>query len=99
MSHVMVLGRVTADPEQKTSQNNHPYIRFDLAENTSNQGRPVTQYYQVWAWGEDVARLMKAKVKKDSCIYVTGNLFLDAYLKKDGVTTDKRLRINLSDWG
>ncbi len=99
MAQVTVIGWVTADPEQKISQNNNSYVRFDLAENITSKDRPITQYYQVWAFGENAARLAKSKVKKGSLISVTGNLFLDSYIKSDGITTDKALRVNLNDWG
>lgn len=64
MAQVYVIGRVTADLELKTSQNDKPYIRFSFAENIGSHDRARTQYYQVWAWGEDAERLVKANVCK-----------------------------------
>lgn len=99
MAHVYVIGRVTADLELKTSQNDKPYVRFGFAENIGNHDRIRTQYYQVWAWNEDAVRLVKAGVKKGSLLFLAGNLELETYTKQDAVTLDKRLRISLNDWG
>ncbi len=33
MAQIYVIGRITAEPELKTSQKNTPYMRFNLAEN------------------------------------------------------------------
>ncbi len=99
MAQIYVIGRITAEPELKTSQKNTPYMRFNLAENIGGKDRTRTQYYQVWAWNEDAERLANAGVKKGSLIFIVGNLELETYTKQDGVTIDKRLRVSLNDWG
>lgn len=99
MAQIFVIGRVTTDPELKTSQNDQPYVRFGFAENIGSKDRARTQYYQVWAWREDAEWLVKAGVHKGSLLYLAGNLELETYTKKDGLTIDKRLRISLNDWG
>jgi single-stranded DNA-binding protein len=58
-----------------------------------------TQYLQVWAWGENAKHLIKSKVKKGSLIWVSGTLILEEYKKQDGVTTDKRFKVILDNWG
>ena len=99
MAQIYVIGRVTTDLELKNSQNDNPYLRFGFAENIGNKGRAKTQYYQVWAWEEDAARIVKAGVRKGSFLYIAGSLELETYTKQDGFTVDKRLRIALNDWG
>ncbi len=99
MAQIYVIGRITAEPELKTSQKNTPYMRFNLAENIGGKDCTRTQYYQVWAWNEDAERLANAGVKKGSLIFIAGNLELETYTKQDGVTVDKRLRVSLNDWG
>lgn len=51
MAQVYVIGRVTADLELKTSQNDKPYIRFSFAENIGSHDRARTQYYRRFVYG------------------------------------------------
>lgn len=72
---------------------------FSLGEHIGYGHRARTQYYQVWARGDVMRRLQKAGVKKGSLLWVSGSLELEEYTRKDGVTRDKGLRLELSDWG
>lgn len=99
MAQVFVIGRITADLELKTSEKNNPYVRFDITENIGSRQNLHTQYFQICTWGEDAGRLMKARAKKGSLIWVTGSLELEPYKKRDGITTDKRMKILLDNWG
>ena len=99
MAQVYVIGRVTADPELKTSVNKHPYMRFDIAENIGSRDRMRTQYYQVCAMDGHAQRIAKAYVKKGCLLWISGSLELEVYTKRDGVTTDKRMKIMLDNWG
>lgn len=99
MAQTYVIGRVTADLERKISINQHPYVRFDIAENIGGRGHSRTQYFQICAMGGDADRLIRARVKKGSLIWVSGSLELEIFTGKDGSTTDKRLKILLDNWG
>lgn len=90
MAQIHVIGRITADLELKTSERNNPYVRFDIAENIGSRQNLHTQYFQICAWGEDANRLIRARAKKGSLIWVTGSLELEPYTKLDGVTIDPR---------
>lgn len=98
MSLSFTIGRVTADFELQTSTNGVPYVRFGIAETLGYGETARTQYLQVWAWREDAARLIKRKVKKGSLIWVSGSLEMESYQKRDGNTTDKRLKVTLDNW-
>lgn len=98
MSLSFTIGRVTADFELQTSTNGVPYVRFGIAETLGYGESARTQYLQVWAWREDAARLIKRKVKKGSLIWVSGSLEMESYQKRDGNTTDKRLKVTLDNW-
>lgn len=98
MSLSFTIGRVTADFELQTSTNGVPYVRFNLAETLGYGETARTQFLQVWAWREDATRLMKRKVKKGSLIWVSGSLEMESYQKRDGNTTDKRLKVTLDNW-
>lgn len=97
MAQVYVIGRVTADLVVTQTVKSTKYIRFSLAENLGYGDSSRTQYYQVWAWGDDVTRLKK--VKKGRLIWVSGSLELEEYMKKDGRTRDKQLKVKLDNWG
>lgn len=99
MAQTYVIGRVTADLERKISINQHPYVRFDIAENIGGRGHNRTQYFQICAMGGDADRLIRARVKKGSLIWVSGSLELEIFTGKDGSTTDKQLKILLDNWG
>lgn len=98
MAQVYVIGRVTADPELKVSGGRTPYVRFDVAENIGYGQNRRTQYLQICAFGKDAERLVRARVKKGSLLRISGSLELELYTKKDGVTTDKRLKVLLDNW-
>lgn len=99
MAQIFVFGRVTADLILKESVNQNPYICFNLAENIGFGEHRRTQYYQVWAWGADTSRLIKAGVKKKSLIWLTGSLELVDNTEKDGKTKTMTLKIALDNWG
>ena len=99
MSQVYTIGRVTADFELKMSQQMNPYVRFSIAENIGYGQNAKAQFLQVWARKEHAENLIKAHVKKGSLIWVSGSVELEEFMKKDATTLDKRLKIELSNWG
>lgn len=99
MAQLYTIGWVSTEPRHGTSANQNPYILFSLGEHVGYGQKARTQYYQVWARGDVMRRLQKAGVKKGSLLWVSGSLELEEYTKRDGVTRDKGLRLELSDWG
>lgn len=99
MAQVFVFGRVTADLTLKTGQSGSSYLSFNLAENIGYGDRQRTQYYQVWAWDTDAARLVRAGVKTGSLIWVTGLLELVDCTEQNGEAKTKRLKVSLDNWG
>ena len=90
MAQIHVFGRVMHDLVPKEGQTKQPYVCFDLMErNGGNQ----PDFYQVWARGDAVARLMKLKVRKGSMIWLTGSQKLVDVRQKDGSTGK-----NLAHW-
>ena len=85
MANISVVGRIVSDDiELKISANNRPYLRFDLAERTGKGAYARTQYYQVVAFGAIASQCAK--------------LELEDYLKRDGLTRDKRLKVIALRW-
>ena len=95
MAQIHVFGRVMHDLVPKESQSKQPYVCFDLMERSGNN---PPDFYQVWARGDQVARLVRLKIKKGSMIWLTGSQKLVDVRQKDG-TTVKKLKIWLTDFG
>ena len=89
MAQIHVFGRVMHDLVPKESQSKQPYVCFDLMERSGNN---PPDFYQVWARGDQVARLVRLKIKKGSMIWLTGSQKLVDVRQKDG-TTVKKLKI------
>ena len=99
MAQLYTIGWVSTEPRHGTSVNQNSYTQFSLGERIGYGERARTQYYQIWAWDDVMRRLQKAGVRKGSLLWVSGSLELEEYTKKDGVTRDKGLRLELKDWG
>ena len=95
MAQIHVFGRVMHELVPKESQSKQPYVCFDLMERSGNN---PPDFYQVWARGDQVARLVRLKIKKGSMIWLTGSQKLVDVRQKDG-TTVKKLKIWLTDFG
>ena len=61
MAQIYVFGRVMHELTPKESQSKQPYVCFDLMERS---GGEHPNFYQVWARGDQAARLARLKVKK-----------------------------------
>lgn len=95
MAQIFVFGQIMQDLIPKESQSKQPYVCFDLMEqHISNP----PDYYQVWARGEQIARLLRLHVKKGSMIWLAGSLRLVDIRMKDGKTV-KKPKVWLNDFG
>ena len=95
----LTAGRVQTDPELKTSTKNNPYLHLTLIERIGTGEHARTQYIHVWAFGQLAVQLHEAGVGKDSLIWVSGSLELSDFLRSDGRTRDKALKLILKEWG
>ncbi len=96
MAQIYVIGHVMDDLVVKQSQKDSSYICFSFSEQIDKNRR---QYYQVWAWNEDVSRLMKLGVKKGSFLWLTGTLQLVDCTKEQGKVKTKIMKVFLTNWG
>ena len=99
MSQLYCTGRVMSELELKTSVKKVPYVCFPIAERVGYGSSAHTQYITAWAWGNMACQLIDSGVGKGTVLWVSGSLELEEYVKKDGVTHDKRLKLKLKDWG
>ncbi|QGS51390.1 single-stranded DNA-binding protein [Spiroplasma tabanidicola] len=73
MNSVNLIGRITKDPELRTSSGGKSYVAFTLAVNEFGGGNQYTQFIPCFAW-EKTAENMARYVKKGAQISVEGNI-------------------------
>ncbi|QEH61222.1 single-strand DNA-binding protein [Spiroplasma chinense] len=73
MNSVNLIGRITKDPELRTSSGGKSYVAFTLAVNEFGGGNQFTQFIPCFAWEKTAENLAKF-VKKGAQISVEGNL-------------------------
>ena len=96
MAQIFAFGRVENDLVPKKSQKDSTYVCFGFTEQT---GKGQFQYYQVWAWDDEVSRLARLGVKKDSRLWITGTQQLVDCTAGHGKERTKILKIYLSNFG
>lgn len=96
MAQIFAFGRVENDLAPKKSQKDSTYVCFGFTEQT---GKGQFQYYQVWAWEDEVSRLIQLGVKKDSRLWITGTQQLADCTAGHGKEKAKVLKIYLSNFG
>lgn len=83
MHQVIVLGRVSRDPEVKTSGAGKPYTRLSVVCNRKNNGEDVSTWFTVLSFGK-TGEYVAMNAKKGIQVYVDGVLSPSAYINKDG---------------
>ena len=98
LSTITLIGRPTKDPESRTAKTGVPYVCLDIAVNKGFGDKEHANYYRAYLKDEAANRVIKAGVKKGSAIFITGDLDIRTFQKKDG-TTGTSCDINVMDWG
>lgn len=86
MNKVVLIGRLTTDPELKYTENNKAYMRFTLAVNRDYKdetGQTPTDFISVVAWDKRAETIAKY-VKKGNRLGVAGKIQTGSYEKADG---------------
>lgn len=92
MNKVMLIGRITRDPELRYTSSNIPSVRFTLAVNRpfeNQNGERETDFINIVVWRKQ-AENVKKYVSKGSLVAVEGRIQTGSY-EKDGqrvYTTD-----------
>lgn len=73
MNSVNIIGRITKDPELRTSSNGKTYVAFTVAVNEFSGGNQFTQFVPCFAW-EKTAENMAKYVKKGGQLAVEGSI-------------------------
>ena len=86
MNRIIIVGRLTAKPELRTTSSGVPYSRFSIACDRPFQGQDkerVTDFINVVAWRQQ-ANFITSYLDKGSQVYVEGRLQSSSYTDKDG---------------
>lgn len=96
-NQVLISGRLTKDPEFRSTQKGITVCYFDIAsnrrykDNTTGEWKEDTTFVPIIAWGQ-VADRCKDKIKKGNPVYIEGRLSTSQYTNKEGAKVN-RLRI------
>lgn len=86
MNNVSLMGRLTADPELKTTQNGISYCRFTVAVNRySKDGEDTADFISCVAW-RSTAEFICNYFLKGNKIALIGSIQTGSYTDKDGRT-------------
>ena len=92
MNNIIIIGRLTRDPELNKTQSNVSYVRFTLAVNRTfadESGERQADFITCIAWRDQAENLVKY-MKKGSQIGVQGRIQTGSYESEKGTvfTTD-----------
>jgi len=90
LNKVFVLGRLTADPDARTTPSGTRVASFSLATNRvwldrNGERRESTEFHNVVVWGKQ-ADIVSQFLKKGSLVLVEGHLQTRSWEGKDGQT-------------
>ena len=82
MNNISIIGRITKDPELKTTQNGKKFVSFCIAVQKSN-GKNETSFIDCIVW-EQSAEFLCRNVHKGNQIGITGSLETRSYTDNQG---------------
>lgn len=82
INKVILMGRLTADPELKTSSSNVPVMQFSIAVNRKGKDAK-TDFIECTAFNK-TAEFISKYFRKGSAIIIFGNIQVDAWKDKEG---------------
>ncbi len=93
LNKAILIGRVTRDPEMRTTSSGQNVSQFGLATNrvwNNNQGerQESTEFHNVVAWGR-LAEIVGNYVKKGTLVMVEGRIQTRSWQGQDGTTKYK----------
>ena len=92
LNKVMLIGRLTRDPEMRYTPSGQPVTSFSIATNrygtgTDGDRREFTDYHNIVAWNmgkRNLAEIVAQYTKKGSLVYVEGRLQTRSWEGQDG---------------
>ena len=98
MSSITIICRPTRDPELKSSPSGVIFTTLDVAVTKGFGDKEHPNYYRAYCKNDMAQRVINAGVKKGSLIYITGDLDIRPFTRKDG-STGTANEITVFDWG
>jgi len=93
MNSVNLIGRLTADPDLKSTNDGMPVANFSIAidrpmsqekkESYEAEGKSTTDFPRIIAWGKQAESIGKY-LKKGDPVGVSGSVTTGSYTKEDG---------------
>ena len=92
LNNVIILGRITANPEIRTTTNGHKVCDFSVAVQRpkGKDTEPKADFFHCVAW-EGTAELIEKYFSKGNMIAIQGQLRNEAYLKNNEKRTITRI--------
>jgi len=92
LNKVMLIGRLTRDPEMRYTPSGQPVTSFSIATNrygagTDGDRREFTDYHNIVAWNigkRSLAEIVAQYTRKGSLVYVEGRLQTRSWEGQDG---------------
>ncbi len=92
LNRVMLIGRLTKDPEMRYTPSGQPVTSFSIATNRYSKGpdgdrREFTDYHNIVAWNigtRSLAELVAQYTRKGSLVYIEGRLQTRSWEGQDG---------------
>ena len=98
MSSITIICRPTRDPELKSSPSGVIFTTLDVAVTKGFGDKEHPNYFRAYCKNDMAQRVINAGVKKGSLIYITGDLDIRPFTRKDG-STGTANEITVFDWG
>jgi single-strand DNA-binding protein len=102
MNVVLLIGRLTRDPELRYTQSGKAVANFNLAVDREHSKEKVTDFFRVIVWNKQAENLSKYS-GKGRLVAVRGNLQTRSYEDKQQITRQITEviaeRIQYLDWG
>ena len=98
MTSITIICRPTRDPELKSSPSGVIFTTLDVAVTKGFGDKEHPNYFRAYCKNDMAQRVINAGVKKGSLIYITGDLDIRPFTRKD-VSTGTANEITVFDWG
>lgn len=92
LNNVMLIGRLTKDPESKYLPSGMAVVEFSIANNYYSKNSTEVNYFDIVAFGK-MAETVAKYLTKGKQIAVTGTLRQDRWQDKDTNTARSKVRI------
>ena len=98
MSSITIICRPTRDPELNSAPSGVIFTTLDVSVTKGFGDKEHPNYFRAYCKNDMAQRVINAGVKKGSLIYITGDLDIRPFTRKDG-STGTANEITVFDWG